>query len=79
MTGYTAAHTTLPFGSLVRITNPRNGRSAVVRINDRGPFVEGRELDVSYQAATRLGLVSKGVARLKIELLELPERPTLRP
>lgn len=79
MTGYTAAHTTLPFGSLVRITNPRNGRSAVVRINDRGPFVEGRELDVSYQAATRLGLVSKGVARLKIELLEVPERQAIRP
>jgi rare lipoprotein A len=79
MTGFTAAHATLPFGSLVRVTNSRTGRSAVVRINDRGPFVEGRELDVSYQAATRLGLVSRGVARLKIELLELPERRAPRP
>jgi rare lipoprotein A len=79
MTGFTAAHATLPFGSLVRVTNPRTGRSAVVRINDRGPFVEGRELDVSYQAATRLGLVSRGVARLKIELLEVPERRAPRP
>lgn len=72
----TAAHQSLPFGSLLRVTNPRTGRSAVVRINDRGPYVEGRELDVSFQAATRLGLVHGGVARLKIELLELPEHRT---
>lgn len=74
MTALTAAHPTLPFGTLLRVTYPKTGRSQLIRINDRGPFVEGRELDVSYQVATRLGLVSGGVGRLRIELLELPER-----
>jgi len=75
MTGFTAAHLTLPFGAMVRLTNTRNGKSTVVRINDRGPFVEGREIDVSYQAAEKLGLIDRGVAKLRIELLEVPKRP----
>lgn len=70
----TAAHPTLPFGSILRLVNPRNGRSHVVRINDRGPFVEGRELDVSYRVACRLGMGSRGLARLRLELLEVPQR-----
>lgn len=70
----TAAHPTLPFGSLVRLVNPRTGKSLVVRINDRGPFVEGREIDVSYEVACRLGMEERGLARLRIELLEVPER-----
>jgi rare lipoprotein A len=70
----TAAHPSLPFGSLVRVMNPRNGRSQLVRINDRGPFVEGRDLDLSYHVAQRLGMEGQGVARLRMELLEVPQR-----
>ena len=75
MTALTAAHADLPFGSIVRLVNIRNGKNAVVRINDRGPYVEGREIDVSYQAAEKLGLINRGVANLRIELLEVPKRP----
>jgi rare lipoprotein A len=75
MTAFTAAHMSLPFGAIVRLINTRNGKSAVVRINDRGPFVDGREIDVSYQAAQKLGLISRGVSKLRIELLEVPKRP----
>jgi rare lipoprotein A len=71
----TAAHPWLPFGSLLRLTNPKTGESQVVRINDRGPFMDGRELDVSYVAAIRLGLIECGVARLRIELLKEPPLP----
>lgn len=71
----TAAHPWLPFGSLLRLTNPKNGHSQLVRINDRGPFMDGRELDVSYLVASRLGLVETGVARLRIELLKEPPLP----
>lgn len=70
----TAAHITLPLGSLVRVTNPRTGLSKVVRINDRGPYVEGREIDLSFQVARELGLVDKGVAKVKIDLLHVPKR-----
>jgi len=70
----TAAHITLPLGSLIRVTNPSNGQSKVFRINDRGPYIEGRELDLSYQGARELGLVDKGVARVHIELLRVPKR-----
>jgi len=71
----TAASPTLPFGSLIRIYNPKNQVSQLVRINDRGPFVDGRELDVSYLVACRLGIQEQGVSRLRIELLEVPKRP----
>lgn len=66
----TAAHRTLPFGSLVRVTNEANGRSVVVRINDRGPFTRGRLIDVSRAAAEELGLVARGHATVSLELLE---------
>jgi rare lipoprotein A len=72
MFSLTAAHPTLPFGSIVRLVNVKTGRSQVVRINDRGPFVDGREMDVSFLVATRLGLLDKGVGRVRIELLEKP-------
>lgn len=71
----TAAHPTLPLGSIVRVVNPRNHRSQIVRINDRGPYVEGRELDVSYEVARRLGFDEKGLAKVRVELLEVPSRP----
>lgn len=65
----TAAHRSLPFGTRLRVTNPQNGRSVIVRINDRGPFVRGRGLDVSLGAAQVLGFVGQGTARLEIEQL----------
>jgi rare lipoprotein A (peptidoglycan hydrolase) len=71
----TAAHPTLPLGSIVRVVNPRNHRSQIVRINDRGPYVEGRELDVSYEVARRLGFDQHGLAKVRLELLEVPSRP----
>jgi len=70
----TAAHPTLPLGSIVRVVNPSNHRSQIVRINDRGPYVEGRELDVSYEVARRLGFDQHGVAKVRLELLEVPAR-----
>jgi rare lipoprotein A len=79
MTASTAAHATLPFGSIVRLINTRTGRSAVVRINDRGPYVGGRELDVSYQVAEKLGIIDRGVVRLRIELLQVPHGGAQRP
>ncbi len=69
----TAAHATLPFGSLVRLVHRKTGRSQLVRINDRGPYVEGREIDVSYLVAQRLGMEEKGLARVRLELLQLPQ------
>ena len=71
----TAASPTLPIGSLIRVSNPKNHVKQLVRINDRGPFIDGRELDVSYLVARRLGIEEQGVSRLRIELLEVPKRP----
>ena len=62
----TAASKTLPIGSRIRVTNPDNGRSVVVRINDRGPFVRGRSLDLSHRAAREIGLTAKGVGRVHV-------------
>jgi rare lipoprotein A len=76
MYGATAAHPTLPLGSIVRVVNTRNHRSQVVRINDRGPYVEGRELDVSYAVAQKLGFDQRGTARVRLELLQVPSRQT---
>jgi len=56
----TAAHKTLPFGTKLRVTNPKNGKSAVVRINDRGPFIKGRVIDLSKAAAAKLGFINAG-------------------
>jgi rare lipoprotein A len=65
----TAAHRTLPFGTRLRVTSIATGRSVTVRVNDRGPFVPGRVLDVSYSAADRLGIVDRGVAKVKIDVI----------
>jgi rare lipoprotein A len=64
--GLTAASKTLPLGSHVRVMNPDTGKSVVVRINDRGPFVRGRSLDLSHGAAKQIGLTSKGVGRVQV-------------
>ena len=66
MNAHTCAHKTLPFGTMLEVTNLSNGRKSVVRVNDRGPFVEGREIDVSKAAAYDLGMVSTGTARVSI-------------
>jgi peptidoglycan lytic transglycosylase len=71
----TAASPTLPFGSLIRVYNSKTHVGQLVRINDRGPFVDDRDLDVSYLVACRLGIEEAGVSHLRIELLEVPKRP----
>ena len=63
----TCAHRTLPFGTRVKVTNLDNDRSVVVRVNDRGPFKDGRIIDVSKKAADQLGFVNAGLARVKIQ------------
>ncbi len=68
----TAAHLTLPLGSYVRVTNLHNGRSVVVRVNDRGPIVPGRIIDVSYGAAQALQFRSKGLQRVRLDLVKVP-------
>lgn len=65
----TAAHRTLPFGTKVRVTNQRNGRSVVVLINDRGPYIKGRIIDLSRRAATVIGMRQSGLAPVKVEVL----------
>ncbi|MEW6689450.1 MAG: septal ring lytic transglycosylase RlpA family protein [Pseudomonadota bacterium] len=76
MYALTAAHPTLPIPSYARVTNPANGRSVVVRINDRGPFHAGRVIDLSYAAAYRLGFAQAGSARLEVESI-VPGEATL--
>jgi rare lipoprotein A len=66
----TAAHPSLPFGTRVRVTSVDTGRSVIVRVNDRGPFVRGRVLDVSYSAARQLDMTKQGVAKVKFEVVE---------
>ena len=66
----TAAHRTLPFGTKLRVTNVATGRSVTVRVNDRGPFVEGRVVDVSYSAANALGMIDKGLASVKLDVVQ---------
>jgi rare lipoprotein A len=65
----TAAHPSLPFGTKLRVTNVTNGRSVVVRINDRGPFVPGRVVDVSVAAAEKLGMTDPGTAKVKLDVI----------
>jgi rare lipoprotein A len=66
----TAAHPSLPFGTKLRVTNGTTGRSVVVRVNDRGPFVPGRIVDVSHSAAEALGMIDRGTAKVKVDVVE---------
>jgi rare lipoprotein A len=66
----TAAHRTLPMGTMVRVTNQRNGKSVVVRINDRGPYGPGRIIDVSEAAARQLGMIDAGTAPVTLEVVK---------
>ena len=70
MYGVTAAHKEFPFNTVVRVTNEKNGKSLLIRINDRGPYIAGRILDCSFGAAKKLGFVGEGTAKVKIEVLE---------
>ena len=69
MNALTAAHRSLPFGTRVRVTHVKNGRSVVVTINDRGPFAGGRIIDLSKAAASKLGMLKQGVARVRVEAI----------
>jgi rare lipoprotein A len=76
----TAAHPTLPLGTYVKVTNMRNGRAVVVRVNDRGPVVEGRIIDLSYQAARVLNLDHQGIQQVRLDLVAQPQTvAVLRP
>lgn len=68
---FTAAHKSLKFGTLLKITNLKNNKSVVIRINDRGPYIHGRDLDLSKAAAIELGMVKKGVAKIKVEEIRI--------
>lgn len=70
----TAAHKALPMDSIVRVTNLENGRDVIVRINDRGPFVKGRIIDLSYAAAKEVGLLGPGTVKVKVEVISTPNR-----
>jgi rare lipoprotein A len=70
----TAAHRSLPFGTKVKVTNKRNGKSVVVRINDRGPFIKGRVIDVSKAAAQNIGMVSSGTAQVCYQIINAEVR-----
>jgi rare lipoprotein A len=65
----TAAHKTLPFGTVIKVTNLRNGKSVLARINDRGPFIDGRDLDLSKGTAQALGMTNRGVIHVKVQQL----------
>lgn len=67
MYAMTCAHKTFKFGAKLRVTNPDNNKSVIVTVNDRGPFTRGRDLDLSYGAAKKIGIIKKGVGRVKIE------------
>lgn len=74
----TAAHKSLPFHTMVRVTNLENGKEIVVRVNDRGPFIPGRIIDLSYAAAQQLGFLKQGIAPVEIKVLHAAELNTLR-
>ncbi len=78
MYGITAAHKTLPFNTIIRVINLENEESTLVRINDRGPFIEGRILDLSYGAARKLGMVTAGTGKVRIEIIELGDNEYAR-
>jgi len=67
----TAAHKSLPFGTVLQVTNFKNGKSVIVRINDRGPYIEGRDLDLSKGTALTLGMIGRGVIKVKVSEVKL--------
>jgi rare lipoprotein A len=73
LNGLTAAHPTLPFGTTVRVTNLKNSKNILLRVNDRGPYIGRRVIDVSWAAAKRLGFVYAGITEVRIEVVSYPE------
>lgn len=73
MYAMTCAHKTLPFGTKVKVTNMNNGQEAVVTVTDRGPYVEGRVVDLSHAAAKKIGMIRSGVVPVSIEIMSIPE------
>ncbi len=73
MKALTAAHPTLPFGTIVRVTNTRNRRTVDVRINDRGPYAKGRIIDLSYAAAKQLEMIDAGAVEVRLEVRSVPD------
>ena len=74
MYAMTAAHRTMPLGTVLEVRNLENGKKVVVRINDRGPYVEGRILDLSYGAAKKLDMIGPGTVKVRIKLLKKAEK-----
>lgn len=79
MRDFTAAHPSLPLGTFVKVTNLRNGKAVVVRVNDRGPVVDGRIIDVSYNAARALGFKERGIQKVRVDLYQPTTLAELRP
>jgi rare lipoprotein A len=73
LNGLTAAHPTLPFGTTIRVTNLKNNKNILLRINDRGPHIRQRLVDVSWAAAKRLGFVRSGITRVRVEVVSYPK------
>jgi rare lipoprotein A len=73
MNALTAAHRTLPFNTKLRVTNLGNGRSTIVRVNDRGPFKDDRVIDLSLAAAKQIGLIARGTSEVRLEVVEMGE------
>ena len=70
MYGLTAAHKTLPLNTVARVTNLENGKSLILRVNDRGPYIQGRMLDCSYGAAKKLDFIKQGTTKVQIDIIE---------
>jgi rare lipoprotein A len=79
MHDFTAAHPSLPLGTFVKVTNLRNGKVVVVRVNDRGPVVDGRIIDVSYNAARALGFKERGLQKVRLDIYQPPTLALLQP
>ncbi len=75
MRGMTAAHRTLPFDTWLQVTNLKNGRQVDVRVNDRGPFVDGRIIDLSMGAAQRLDMLRDGIVKVRLKVIKAPRYP----
>ncbi len=76
MNGLTAAHKSLPFGTILQVTYPVTGKSVNVVVNDRGPFIPGRDLDLSYEAARKIGLANDGVGKVKVKVIKWGDNET---
>jgi len=75
MNAFTCAHKSLPFQTILKVTNPRNGKTVTVRVNDRGPFSRGRDVDLSYAAAKEIGMIQAGVIPVEVVILPPDETP----